>query len=40
MFGAFEVLGANGLLTPVLAAWGPNILFSAAGLLMLSWVRT
>ncbi|RPJ63206.1 MAG: LptF/LptG family permease, partial [Acidobacteria bacterium] len=40
MFGAFEVMGANGLLAPVLAAWGPNILFSAAGLLMLSWVKT
>ena len=40
MFGAFEVMGANGLLAPVLAAWGPNILFSTAGLLMLSWVKT
>jgi len=40
MFGAFDVMGANGLIAPLLAAWGPNILFSAAGLLMLSWVRT
>jgi LPS export ABC transporter permease LptG/LPS export ABC transporter permease LptF len=40
MFGAFEVLGANGLLAPLLAAWGPNLLFSAAGLFMLSTVRT
>jgi LPS export ABC transporter permease LptG/LPS export ABC transporter permease LptF len=40
MFGAFEVLGANGLLAPFLAAWGPNLLFSAAGLLMLSAIRT
>jgi LPS export ABC transporter permease LptF/LPS export ABC transporter permease LptG len=39
-FGAFGVMGANGLLAPVLAAWGPNLLFGAAGLLMISSVRT
>lgn len=39
-FGVFGVMGASGLLAPVLAAWGPNILFSTAGLLMLSGVKT
>jgi len=39
-FGVFGVMGASGILAPVLAAWGPNILFSAAGLLMLSGIKT
>ncbi len=39
-FGVFEVLGGNGLLSPLLAAWGPNILFGASGFLFLSMVRT
>ncbi len=39
-FGVFGVMGASGLLAPILAAWGPNILFSAAGLLMLSGIKT
>ncbi len=39
-FGVFGVLGSNGLLSPALAAWGPNILFGAGGLLLLSNVRT
>lgn len=39
-FGFFEVLGGNGLLSPLLAAWGPNILFGASGSLLLSLVRT
>jgi LPS export ABC transporter permease LptG/LPS export ABC transporter permease LptF len=40
LFGVFGVLGANGLLAPALAAWGPNIVFGATALLMLSEVRT
>ena len=39
-FGVFGVLGVNGLLSPLLAAWGPNILFGAGGLLLLVTVRT
>jgi LPS export ABC transporter permease LptG/LPS export ABC transporter permease LptF len=40
LFGVFGVLGENGLLSPILAAWGPNIIFSAGGTLLLSTVRT
>jgi len=39
-FGVFGVLGANGLLSPLLAAWGPNLLFGAGGALLLSAVKT
>lgn len=39
-FGVFEVLGGNGLLSPLLAAWGPNILFGASGLFLLLSTRT
>ena len=39
-FGVFGILGTNGLLSPVLAAWGPNILFGAGGFLFLLGVRT
>ena len=39
-FGVFGTLGANGLLSPLLAAWAPNILFAAVGTLLLSTVRT
>lgn len=39
-FGLFGVLGVNGLLSPLLAAWGPNILFGAGGVLLLMTVRT
>jgi LPS export ABC transporter permease LptG/LPS export ABC transporter permease LptF len=39
-FGVFGILGTNGLLSPVLAAWGPNLLFGAGGLLFLLGVRT
>jgi LPS export ABC transporter permease LptG len=38
--GAFEAMGAYGLLVPALAAWAPNILFSAAGLTLLLTIRT
>ncbi len=39
-FGVFGILGTNGLLSPVLAAWGPNVLFGAGGFLFLLGVRT
>ena len=39
-FGVLEVLGSSGLLSPLLAAWGPNLMFGAGGVLMLSAVRT
>ncbi len=39
-FGVFGVLGSNGLLSPLLAAWGPNLLFGAGGALLFSAVRT
>jgi LPS export ABC transporter permease LptG/LPS export ABC transporter permease LptF len=38
--GVFEALGSYGLLLPVLAAWAPNILFGAAGLVLLLTIRT
>jgi LPS export ABC transporter permease LptG/LPS export ABC transporter permease LptF len=38
--GAFEAMGAYGLLMPALAAWAPNILFGAAGLFLLFTIRT
>ena len=38
--GFFDVLGANGLLAPQLAAWGPNILFGSGGLILFSMMRT
>ena len=39
-FGVFGVLGENGLLSPLLAAWGPNILFGGGGLLLLLSAKT
>ena len=36
----FEALGNNALLPPVLAAWAPNILFSAAGLYLMLTLDT
>jgi LPS export ABC transporter permease LptG/LPS export ABC transporter permease LptF len=38
--GIFEAMGAYGLLIPILAAWAPNILFGAAGLVLLLTIRT
>ncbi len=40
IFSLFEQMGAYGLLIPVLAAWAPNLLFGAAGLVMLFTIRT
>ena len=39
-FGFFETLGVYGMLSPLLAAWGPNVLFGSGGLLLLATMRT
>ena len=39
-FAIFKGLGTNTLLTPLIAAWGPNILFSLIGFYMLLYVKT
>ena len=39
-FGIFGVLGTNGFLAPLLAAWGPNLVFSFSSLALLLNVRT
>jgi len=38
--GAFETMGAYGILIPALAAWAPNLLFGSAGLILLFTIRT
>ena len=38
--GIFEALGKNGLLAPVLAAWAPNVLFTAVGLYLMFTLDT
>jgi LPS export ABC transporter permease LptF/LPS export ABC transporter permease LptG len=38
--GIFEALGKNALLAPVLAAWAPNLLFTAAGLYLMFTLDT
>ena len=40
VFNVFEQMGAYGMLSPVLAAWAPNMLFGSAGLAMLFTLRT
>ena len=40
MLSVFAAMGAGGLLSPMLAAWAPNILFGAAAIYMLLTVRT
>ena len=39
-FSIFAAMGAGGLITPVLAAWAPNVLFGAAGAYLVLTVRT
>ena len=39
-FGVFGVLGTNGLLAPLLAAWGPNLVFLSSSLALLLSART
>jgi len=36
----FGALGAAGLLTPLLAAWAPNLLFGAGAVYLVLTVRT
>lgn len=40
MFRVGKALGAGGAVDPVLAAWAPNLLFLAAGLVLMARVRT
>jgi LPS export ABC transporter permease LptG/LPS export ABC transporter permease LptF len=40
VFSIFEQMGTYGLLSPLLAAWAPNMLFGAAGLALLFTIRT
>jgi lipopolysaccharide export system permease protein len=40
MLSVFAAVGAGGLISPVLAAWAPNILFGAAAAYMMLTVRT
>jgi LPS export ABC transporter permease LptG len=40
IFSLFEAMGAYGLLVPLLAAWAPNLLFGATGMLLLLTIRT
>ena len=39
-FGVFGVLGTNGFLAPLLAAWGPNLVFGSSSLVLLLSART
>jgi LPS export ABC transporter permease LptG len=40
MISVFAAFGAGGLMTPVLAAWAPNLLFGATAAVLLLTVRT
>ncbi len=40
MLSVFAAMGAGGLITPILAAWAPNILFAACAVYLLLTVRT
>jgi lipopolysaccharide export LptBFGC system permease protein LptF len=40
VISVFAALGAGGMLTPLLAAWAPNLLFGAAAVYLLLTVRT
>jgi LPS export ABC transporter permease LptF/LPS export ABC transporter permease LptG len=40
MISVFAALGASGVMSPLMAAWAPNLLFGAAGLALLLTVRT
>ncbi len=39
-FGVFGVLGGSGLLSPLLAAWGPNLLFGSCSVVLFLNLRT
>jgi lipopolysaccharide export LptBFGC system permease protein LptF len=40
MMSVFGAVGAGGLISPMLAAWAPNILFSAAAAYLILTART
>ena len=40
VFSIFEQMGSYGMLVPLLAAWAPNLLFGAAGLVLLLTIKT
>ncbi|MCC7124206.1 MAG: LptF/LptG family permease, partial [Acidobacteria bacterium] len=40
MISVFAAFGAGGLISPLLAAWAPNLLFGAAAVVLLLTVRT
>ncbi|HEX5724419.1 MAG TPA: LptF/LptG family permease [Longimicrobiaceae bacterium] len=40
MFRVGKALGSSGAVEPLLAAWGPNLLFLVAGLILMARVRT
>jgi len=40
MISVFAAFGAGGLISPLLAAWAPNLLFGAAAAVLLLTVRT
>jgi len=40
MLSVFGAVGAGGLISPMLAAWAPNLLFGAAAMYMMLTVRT
>ena len=40
MVSVFAAVGSGGILSPVMAAWAPNILFSAAAIYMILTVKT
>jgi lipopolysaccharide export LptBFGC system permease protein LptF len=40
LFKVATAVGSSGSVDPILAAWGPNLLFLVAGLVLLTRVRT
>jgi lipopolysaccharide export LptBFGC system permease protein LptF len=40
MLSVFGAIGAGGLISPMLAAWAPNILFGSAAAYMVLTIRT
>ena len=40
MISVFAAFGAGGLISPMLAAWAPNLIFGAAAAVLLLTVRT
>jgi lipopolysaccharide export LptBFGC system permease protein LptF len=40
LFRVGKAIGSSGAIDPLLAAWGPNMLFLVAGLFLMARVRT